>query len=191
MRPPTRTLTFGREAPGGSFYTFNYTDEHGRQTTVAIPGPRENFTILEPAAGSTVPIPKPSGASGQPVATPDPYQPRPAELADAPLTVRYGPPYLPSSLPTALSTGQPSTYAVDVRAYGPCASQWPRCNGVFSDNGPASGTATIDDSSAWWGAGFETRRSRLARAPSSPRYAPIGVSPALGSSISMSSSTTR
>jgi hypothetical protein len=156
--PPTRTLMFGREAPGGSSYTFVYTDEHGRQTPVAIPGPRENFAILDPASGSAIHIPMPRGTGGQPVAAPGPYQPRPAELADAPLTVRYGLPYLPASLPPTLADGQPSRYAVDLRATGPCASQWPQCSEITSypDTTAPTGTATIDDSSTIWGAGFET-----------------------------------
>jgi len=77
--------------------------------------------------------------------------------------VRYGLPYLAASLPPNLDNRYPSdNYGVIVRATGPCASQWPQCNGVsFNGYNPdgstaPTGTATLDDSSTRWGFGFET-----------------------------------
>jgi hypothetical protein len=157
---PGLTLTVRRLAPGANFYHLVYTDERGRQTAVAIPGPRADFAILQPAAASRVPIPKAGGASGSPGPTPAPYSPRSPALTDAPLTVRYGLPYLPAGLPTSHVVGQPSRYIVRLYAHGPCTSQWPQCVGVVnaetgSPHAP-TGTATIDDSFSLWGSGFET-----------------------------------
>src|SRR6185437_6442812 len=45
-----------RQPPGGA-YRLVYTDEHGAQTTVAIPVPTGAFAILSPQDGATVPIP--------------------------------------------------------------------------------------------------------------------------------------
>jgi hypothetical protein len=155
--PPVRSATVGREAPGGS-YTLSYTDEHGHETIVAIPGPRENFALLDPAPGAHVPLPTPVGAGkGMPTppATPPPYQPRPPELADRPLTIRYGLPFLPDALPPG--TGNfPSRYQVRGDASGPCASKWPQYNGVRFDASPPNGSFAIDDASFIYGAGFET-----------------------------------
>lgn len=154
-------LTIGREAPGASSYHLVYTDERGHQTAVAIPGPREDFAILQPAAGSRVPIPKPGGASGQPGAAPAPNPLRSPALVDAPLTVRYALPYLPGDVAGRPAVGHPSGYHVGPYAQGPCASQWPHCAGVveaLTTLGPEAptGTATIDDSYYLWGSGFET-----------------------------------
>jgi hypothetical protein len=92
---------------------------------------------------------------------PAPNTPRPPTLADTPLTVRYGLPYLPSDVAGRQAIGQPARYAVGPFAQGLCTSQWPHCAGVVSgDTGLGhdvpTGSATIDDSSYLWGLGFET-----------------------------------
>jgi hypothetical protein len=168
----SRTVTIPRVAAGTNAYTFVYDDGHGHRTEVLIPGPQADFALLQPAAGSQVPLPQPVGAGAggaggaQPAGSPDPYQIRPPDLADTPPTVRYGLPYLPSALPSSTSTAnRDNQYFVNFDLSGPCATAWPHCNGVRSDIGiaeiassgvPPTGTWTIDDSSDVWGAGFET-----------------------------------
>jgi hypothetical protein len=163
---PDLTLTIARKAPGAGPYQLVYTDERGRRTAVAIPSPRADFAILQPAAGSRVLIPTPggAGAAGRPGATPAPYSPRAPARADAPLTIRYAPPYLPGDVGGRQVRGHTAGYVKYVKrpyARGACASQWPRCAGVLYGVfpfGPAAltGTATIDDGTSPWGSGFET-----------------------------------
>lgn len=93
---PEGTVTVPRQPPGGR-YIFVYTDERGRQTTVVVPAPLMDFAITSLAASARVPIPR-RVDRGPTAATPTPGQPRPPELADAPLTVRYTVPYPADSL---------------------------------------------------------------------------------------------
>lgn len=48
--------------PEGGAFTFVYTDERARQTTLVVPVASGHLAITSPAAGSTVPIPVPRGA---------------------------------------------------------------------------------------------------------------------------------
>ncbi len=159
---PGGSATIPRQAPGGvGFYTFTYTDEHGQQTVMHIPAPQVDFAVLAPTAGSRVLLPRPVGAGrnrtgATPIPTPaDPSQPRPPQLADAPLTVRYTLPYPLASVPQ--DSNDSHRYEVGVGAYAPA---WPACPPSVQNRlvvSPVSGTATIDDSSFAWGTGFETR----------------------------------
>lgn len=161
--------TIPRQAPGENVYTFIYTDEHGHQTVVHIPGPREDFVVLAPTAGSQVPLPRPVGTGGPAVPTPtpnkgpqsDPNQPRPPALGDAPLPVRHTLPYPIDSLPRAAGTAStPNRYQVGLSASGPasesCASAQIPCPPIFMYQDPPTETTTIDDHSWPWGRGFET-----------------------------------
>ncbi|HEV8193327.1 MAG TPA: hypothetical protein VGP82_17830 [Ktedonobacterales bacterium] len=165
--------TVPHRAPGGPDYTFTYTDEQGHHTVVHIPAPQADFAVLEPTAGSQVPLPRPVGASrARPVATPtpnlaDPYQPRPPALADTPLTVRYTLPYQPESvLQEPGPTDTPNQYVVQLSVFGPCAhpGAFPQgcatvgsmCDVVIKDQTAPTGSATVDDRDKAWGLGFET-----------------------------------
>jgi hypothetical protein len=161
------TTTIPRQKPGGvGFYTLIYTDENGKQTVAHIPAPREDLAITQPTANSRVPLPRRVGAgSKKPAATPtpnndpsNPYQARPPQFADAPLTLHYSLPYLPESLlPDPYNRNR---YEVGVSVDAPCAPAWPGCLSPLQyglPTSPPTGTATIDDSTWPWGRGFETR----------------------------------
>jgi hypothetical protein len=165
--------TIPHRAPGGPGYTFTYTDEQGHQTVVHIPAPHQYFMVLEPAAGSQVPLPRTVGAGRtRPVATPTPelvnsFQPRPPALADTPLTVRYTLPYPPESvLQGSGSTDTPNKYVVQLSVSGPCAHPGPSkgcadavggiCGVGTPDQTVPTGSDTIDDRDKEWGNGFET-----------------------------------
>jgi hypothetical protein len=174
MGPPN-PATIARVAAGANAYLFTYDDGHGHQTAVRIPAPRTDFALLQPAAGSQVPLPRPvqaRGTGGQPtatLATPVSGGPRPPALADTPLTMRYGLPYLLDDLPVSASTGDGypaglDRYTIRFHLTGVCGSHWVYC-GVFSVDGDATathgrtvptGTWSIDDRGTGWGSGFET-----------------------------------
>lgn len=147
---------------GAGFYALTYTDEHGKQTIAHIPAPQTDLAILQPTPGGRVPLPRLAKTSHpQPVATlptypSDQYLPRPPELADTPLTVRYTLPYTPASPPDA--TGNATTsYDVLLSARSQCASGWPRCDPrIDVDEHTPTGTVTFDDKSRPYGHGFET-----------------------------------
>ncbi len=156
--------TIPRQPPGGPGYTVTYTDEQDHQTVVHIPAPQADFAVLEPAAGSQVPLPQLVGAGGRAVATPPPnlaapYQPRPPAMAHTPLTVRYALPYPPHSVlqgPGPAYT--PNQYIVRFWVFGPCAplhACQPECELGIKDQTAPTGTATIDDHDKPWGDGVE------------------------------------
>lgn len=155
---PEGTVTVPRQPPGGR-YIFVYTDERGRQTTVVVPAPLMDFAITSLAASARVPIPR-RVDRGPTAATPTPGQPRPPELADAPLTVRYTVPYPADSL-----TVEPNSTiedAVVATAQGARKEGAPpECLQVQSDGYPsngvvnATGEATVADTQLPYGVGFE------------------------------------
>jgi hypothetical protein len=153
-----RATLIGRVAPGAGSYTLIYTDGQGRRTTVHIPGPQQEFAVLQPTPGEHLALP--ALATAPAVPTPGPtLQPRPPSLAHLPLTVRTTLPFLPTP-PSADAHAKLEHYSIAASALGPCAPGWSRCQPVITQAGEGApfptGTVTIDDRAAPWGDGFET-----------------------------------
>ena len=106
------TLTVPR-APLGGKYAVVYTDDQGRQTTLAIPAAQRDLAITSPAANAQVPIP-------QPVASADPA-----------MTVRFTPPF-DEAVPISKQDYRPP-YEADVfgacktTTYDATPASYPRC----------------------------------------------------------------
>src|SRR5262249_41206399 len=165
----TSGAMISRHTPGGTGYAFVYTDEHGHQTVVHVPAPREDFKVLSPTPGGLVPLPRRIAGSDLSAPTPtplngpqsNPNQPRPPAFADTPLTVRHTLPYLLDSLPQAPgSSTRPNRYQLGLFVHAPppeaCATAPMACPPIFSQQDTPTETTTLDDRSWSWGTGFET-----------------------------------
>jgi hypothetical protein len=154
-----RATLIGRVAPGAGGYTLTYTDGQGRRTTVHIPGPQQEFAVLQPTPGAHLALPALATAAAA-VPTPSPVlQPRPPLLAHLPLTVRTTLPFLPTPS-SADAHAKLGRYTIAASADGPCAPGWSRCQPIITQAGEGeplpTGTITIDDRAAPWGDGFKT-----------------------------------
>jgi hypothetical protein len=147
--PPTRAATIPRQPPGGA-YTFVYTDEGGRQTTVVVPVPQADLAVNQPVANARIPIPK----TPTPTEEQDPGLPRPESLASEPFQVTYTVPFRKDSLP---KTGQdlPEADWVSARVTETCRKGTPSQCLLSQGLADATGSVTITDKNLPYGYGFE------------------------------------
>jgi hypothetical protein len=147
--PPIRTVTIPRQPPGDA-YTFVYTDEGGRQTSVVVPAPQADLAVTQPVANARIPIPKtPTPSEEQ-----DPGLPRPESLASEPFQVTYTVPFPKDSLPKT-SQDLPEADGVSARVTGTCR-KGPLSQCLLSQGlSDATGSVTITDKNLPYGYGFE------------------------------------
>jgi hypothetical protein len=147
--PPIRTVTIPRQPPGGA-YTFVYTDEGGRQTTVVIPTPQVDLAVTQPLANARIPIPKTPSPTGEQ----NPELPRPESLASEPFQITYTVPFPIDALPVEDQKIPPIDQAF-VSITGSCRHGKPTECMLRGGGIDASGSATISDNYTPYGHGFE------------------------------------
>jgi hypothetical protein len=147
--PPTRTVIIPRQPPGGS-YTFVYTDEGGRQTSVVVPAPQVDLAVTQPLANARTLIPKTPSPTGEV----DTASSRPESLASEPFQITYTVPFPIDALPVEDQKIPPIDQAF-VWIQGSCRHGEPAECMLGGDGIDASGSATISDKYTPYGHGFE------------------------------------